>query len=68
MTSLCIQLQKAQNLRAVDSNGYSDPYCEIEIVCKKKKTLFKSKTIKKCLNPNWEEKFILPNFSVKHIT
>lgn len=64
MSSLCIHIQKATNLRSVDSSGYSDPYCEIEIYTKKKKTVFKTKPIKKCLNPVWEEKFYIQNFTV----
>ena len=46
---------QGRNLVSKDFNGFSDPYVIISI----KEQIFKSKIIKKTLNPQWEEEFFL---------
>eukprot|EP01091_Cochliopodium_minus_P012449 TRINITY_DN3770_c0_g1_i1.p1 TRINITY_DN3770_c0_g1~~TRINITY_DN3770_c0_g1_i1.p1 ORF type:complete len:551 (-),score=135.98 TRINITY_DN3770_c0_g1_i1:134-1786(-) len=50
--SLIINVIKAKNLPSADSNGFSDPYFKINL---NNETIYKSKTIKKSLEPTWEE-------------
>ena len=51
---LAIDLSNAKDLKAMDKNGFSDPYARFlmngEILCK-------SDTKKKCLNPVWNQTF-----------
>ncbi|ONH75097.1 Tricalbin-3, partial [Pichia kudriavzevii] len=54
---LTVGLLRANGLLSADRNGYSDPYVEGYI---NQKHLFKSKTIKKTLNPEWNEVFKVP--------
>eukprot|EP00283_Hemiselmis_rufescens_P016032 CAMPEP_0173465630 /NCGR_PEP_ID=MMETSP1357-20121228/71984_1 /TAXON_ID=77926 /ORGANISM="Hemiselmis rufescens, Strain PCC563" /LENGTH=348 /DNA_ID=CAMNT_0014433623 /DNA_START=12 /DNA_END=1054 /DNA_ORIENTATION=+ len=49
-------VRSARGLLAADSGGTSDPYCEVTIGKKKRKT----KTIPKTLDPTWEESFTMP--------
>jgi len=53
---LLLKVTQGRNLIAKDSNGKSDPY--LNIWCGKYK--FKTKTIKKTLNPEWNETFVIP--------
>ncbi|KAL6041498.1 FerI, variant 2 [Balamuthia mandrillaris] len=53
MGDLVVTIVEARNLIAGDSNGLSDPYACLSVG----KTKFKTKTIKKTLNPRWEESF-----------
>ena len=53
---LRIFLQKARGLPAADSNGLSDPYVKLSTSFGAKKEL-RSKTIKKTLDPVWDETF-----------
>jgi len=50
-------------LASKDSNGLSDPYCEIYILDEKgqqnKKSKQKTKVIKKSLTPSWNETFTI---------
>ena len=48
-----IVLVSARGLKAADSNGLSDPYCQLSMG-RQRKT---STTIKKSLNPIWKEEF-----------
>lgn len=48
-----IQLLHAENLPAGDRNGKSDPY--VKLYLNKEDSFFKSRTIKKTLNPTWNE-------------
>jgi Ca2+-dependent lipid-binding protein len=54
MGDLRVELIEGKNLPAADRSGYSDPYCVFTLNGEK---VFKSKIIKKTLNPTWDEKF-----------
>ena len=54
MGDLRVELVEGKNLPAADRSGFSDPYCVFTLNDEK---VFKSKTIKKTLNPTWDEKF-----------
>jgi len=51
--SLHVHLSHATNLKAMDSNGFSDPYVKLAL----RGQTHKSKTIRKTLNPRWDEQF-----------
>lgn len=50
---LLVRLIEARNLPAMDPNGFSDPYVKLQLG----KQRYRSKVIKKCLNPSWCEEF-----------
>ncbi|CED82208.1 Ca2-dependent lipid-binding protein CLB1/vesicle protein vp115/Granuphilin A, contains C2 domain [Phaffia rhodozyma] len=50
-----IRLHSAQNIRAADPNGKSDPYIAIAWGKQLNKPLFSTRTLLKTLNPVWEE-------------
>ncbi|XP_043815138.1 C2 and GRAM domain-containing protein At1g03370 isoform X3 [Manihot esculenta] len=52
---LLIRVMEARNLPATDSNGLSDTYVKVQLGKQK----FKTKVVKKNLNPNWGEEFSL---------
>jgi len=54
-SGLIVQLTSATDLASMDSNGLSDPYAVIS--CSFNQQKFKSKCIKKTLNPKWNETF-----------
>ncbi|KAF0909551.1 hypothetical protein E2562_037185 [Oryza meyeriana var. granulata] len=54
---LNVHVIEARNLRAMDSNGFSDPYVKLQLG----KQRFKTKVVKKNLNPTWDQEF---SFSV----
>jgi Ca2+-dependent lipid-binding protein len=54
MGDLKVELVEAKNLPAADRSGYSDPYCVFEL---NDERVFKSKIVKKTLNPAFDEKF-----------
>ncbi|KAI9599079.1 C2 domain-containing protein [Syncephalis fuscata] len=69
--TLVITVIAAENLKAVDSGGTSDPYVKIHVG---NKNIGKTKVVKKNINPTWDEKFttthitgepIIINFDVK---
>jgi Ca2+-dependent lipid-binding protein len=50
------EIIKAENVPAADRSGYSDPYSVVQLNGEK---VFKTKTVKKTLNPVWNEQFNL---------
>ena len=54
MGDLKVELVEGKNLPAADRSGYSDPYCQFILNGEK---VFKSKVVKKTLNPSFDEKF-----------
>ncbi|CAO2169498.1 unnamed protein product [Urochloa humidicola] len=50
---LTVRVLEARNLRAMDSNGFSDPYVKLQLG----KQRFKTKVIKMNLNPTWDQEF-----------
>ncbi|RLN05208.1 C2 and GRAM domain-containing protein [Panicum miliaceum] len=50
---LTVRVIEARNLRAMDSNGFSDPYVKLQLG----KQRFKTKVIKMNLNPTWDQEF-----------
>lgn len=50
---LLVRVIEAKNIPAMDPNGYSDPYVKLQLG----KQRFRSKVVKKCLNPSWCEEF-----------
>lgn len=48
-----IKVVEAEGLKAMDVNGYSDPY--VVLTDEYQKRLFKTKTVYRNLNPRWEE-------------
>lgn len=52
--TLHLRIIEGRNLKAADSNGFSDPYVKLLIHDKKE---LKTKIIKKSLNPKWDEVF-----------
>ncbi|PAV75539.1 hypothetical protein WR25_21170 isoform B [Diploscapter pachys] len=56
---LTIDLVKAKSLKAMDSNGLSDPYVKLHLLPgNQKATKLTSKTIEKTLNPEWNETLV----------
>ncbi len=54
-------MYQAKDLRALDSNGKSDPYVKIRVG----KASQESKVIDQELNPVWEETFVFPTKRVE---
>lgn len=50
---LLVRVIEAKNIPAMDPNGFSDPYVKLSLGKQK----FRSKVVKKCLNPSWCEEF-----------
>ena len=48
-----VRVLEAKNLLAIDSKGSSDPYVRLQLGKQK----FKTKVMKKSLNPQWDEEF-----------
>jgi Ca2+-dependent lipid-binding protein len=57
MGNLRVDVLDAQDLPAADRNGKSDPYTKFEL---NGQEVFKTKTVKKTLNPTWNEFFTVP--------
>jgi len=67
MTGTCVRLRvtvfNASGLRSADWNGKSDPYVLGEIVGKPH-TQFRTKTIERTLDPEWDEEKFVDDFKV----
>ncbi|KAL0407176.1 UNVERIFIED_CONTAM: C2 and GRAM domain-containing protein [Sesamum latifolium] len=50
---LLVRVIEAKNIYAKDANGLSDPYVKLQLGKQK----FRTKVMKKCLNPSWCEEF-----------
>ncbi|KAF8391695.1 hypothetical protein HHK36_024004 [Tetracentron sinense] len=50
---LSVRVVEARNLRAMDLNGFSDPYVRLQLG----RHRFRTKVVKKSLNPSWGEEF-----------
>lgn len=50
---LLVRVIEARNIPAMDPNGFSDPYVKLQLG----KQRFRSKVVKKSLNPSWCEEF-----------
>lgn len=48
-----IKIVEAEDLKACDANGFSDPY--VVLVDERQKRLHKTRVIRKSLNPRWDE-------------
>ena len=51
--TLTVRLVRGQNLKPADANGFSDPYVKLALGG----TRHKSRVVKKCLSPVWDEAF-----------
>ncbi|CAG8489756.1 8039_t:CDS:10 [Acaulospora morrowiae] len=58
--SLRLTIIEAKDLIAADSGGTSDPYVKVKF---NKKDIYKTQTIKKTVNPKWDEVTQIPNLN-----
>jgi hypothetical protein len=58
-----IRIIKAKDIQAMDNNGSSDPYCQLEFLCSPD-NIKKTRIIEKSLNPFWDEFF---QFEIKSL-
>lgn len=64
MGNLTVNLVRAKDLVAADRGGASDPYFVFRV---NGKEVYKSEVIKKTLNPEYNESFVVPIVSNKKI-
>ena len=62
--TLFVKIAQAFDLKPVDSNGLSDPYCILKINNQKKTT----SVVSECLNPIWDEYFVFDINSLNYET
>ena len=58
-----VVLERAQGLKAMDTNGYSDPYVIVAICGFEQR----SKTCQKTLEPIWEEEIVISGLTLREI-
>uniref|UniRef100_A0A915IXP2 C2 domain-containing protein n=1 Tax=Romanomermis culicivorax TaxID=13658 RepID=A0A915IXP2_ROMCU len=50
---------RAKNLKAMDSNGFSDPYVKLHLLPdSSKSTKLRTRTVRRSLNPEWNEQLV----------
>ncbi|XP_047968467.1 C2 and GRAM domain-containing protein At1g03370-like isoform X2 [Salvia hispanica] len=52
--NLLVRVSEAKNLPPMEASGFTNPYVKLELG----RQAFRSKAVKKCLNPSWSEEFI----------
>jgi len=66
-TQLLVKINEAQELLPCDLNGYSDPYVKVKLEPDLKESKRKTDTIKRNLNPQWDEVIVYELDEFPHI-
>uniref|UniRef100_A0A1I8HAC0 WW domain-containing protein n=1 Tax=Macrostomum lignano TaxID=282301 RepID=A0A1I8HAC0_9PLAT len=67
MPTLQVTIVRAQNLAKKDIFGASDPYVKISVYTNRESQSATTKTIKRTLNPVWNQTFRFPNVTNSHV-